>query len=286
MKKVKDKLSRFKDWQKKPFEVAPLSSEHHSCATCGTEFQGNFCPRCGQSASVGPRMSLLKTFQLFIDVWGIGNRSMFRTIRDLVLRPGYLINDYIAGHRSAYFPPFKLLFLLTTLSIIIGHGWNLAGVNYEVPAEISQEHITEISEGDMAITLFFEATNWVLRSWKEYPALMQLAFMFFAGVFFYGMFSKSRTGKWSYQEFFIGMVYMVDMTTIYTIVMQFFGVPANVPRLVGVLYFIPLKQMSGYPWWKSALLTLCAIGLTLAAFFVLIIVGFAFVSVFTSGVSD
>lgn len=274
MGKIKDKLSAFGEWQRRPFEVAPMSDEEHECATCGTGFRGNYCPRCGQSAAVGPRMSLWKTFLLFIDVWGVGNRGMFRTLRDLVLRPGYLITDYIHGQRSAYFPPFKLLFLLTTLSLIIGHGWNLAGLDYEGPMLISQEHIDSASDGFRSIMLFYYTVNWVLQAWKDYPALMQLVFMLFAGVFFYGMFSKSLTGRWSYQEFFIGMVYMVDMTTLYTVVMQFFGLPAILTRIIVVLYFIPLKQMSGYGWWRSLLLTFAAIGLTLAAVVVIIFVVF------------
>ena len=43
----------FDVWQLKPHVVAPMSESTHECAACGTEFQGNYCPRCGQSASIG-----------------------------------------------------------------------------------------------------------------------------------------------------------------------------------------------------------------------------------------
>lgn len=117
-------LRAFHIWQYRPHEVAPLSDEVHECASCGTTFTGNFCPRCGQSAKVG-RFSFIKAFLLFIDVWGIGNRGMFRSIRDLMFRPGYMIRDYLSGMQSAYFPPFKMFFLLIAFSLIVEHGFSL-----------------------------------------------------------------------------------------------------------------------------------------------------------------
>jgi hypothetical protein len=49
---------------------------------------------CVQSARIG-RYSFKNALLLFLDVWGMGNRGMFRTLRDLILRHGYLIRDYI-----------------------------------------------------------------------------------------------------------------------------------------------------------------------------------------------
>ena len=113
----------FRLWQRRPHEVKPLSENQHACASCGTLYQGNYCPRCGQSAVVG-RFSFKKAVLLFLDVWGIGNRGMFRSIRDLMFRPGYMIHDYLGGMQSAYFPPFKMFFLLTALSLLIEHGFD------------------------------------------------------------------------------------------------------------------------------------------------------------------
>lgn len=73
---LKEKYRRFKEWQQQPYQVKPLSDEEHDCATCGTHYQGNYCPRCGQSASIG-RYSLKNALLLFLDVWGLGNRGMF-----------------------------------------------------------------------------------------------------------------------------------------------------------------------------------------------------------------
>lgn len=122
--KRKKWLRAFRIWQHRPYKLKPLSEERHTCASCKTDYVGNYCPRCGQSAGVG-RFSFKKALLLFIDVWGVGNRSMFRSLRDLILRPGYMISDYLRGMQSAYFPPFKMFFLLTALSLLVQNGFSL-----------------------------------------------------------------------------------------------------------------------------------------------------------------
>ena len=96
MSGIVEKWNSFCEWQQRPYQVAQKSEEYHCCRTCGEEFQGNYCPRCGQSAKIR-RYSFKAALLLFLDVWGMGNRGMFRTLRDLILRPGYLIRDYISG---------------------------------------------------------------------------------------------------------------------------------------------------------------------------------------------
>ena len=128
MRKLKDRYSRYREWKQHPHQVAPLSEEQHECGTCGTHYAGNYCPRCGQSARIG-RYSFKNAFLLYLDVWGLGNRGMFRSIRDLLLRPGYMIRDYLRGMQMAYFPPFKMFFLLSALSLLIDSGLNIQGIN-------------------------------------------------------------------------------------------------------------------------------------------------------------
>ena len=114
---VKERYRRFSEWKQQPHLVAPLSEEEQECATCGTRFEGNYCPRCGQSAKIG-RYSFKKALLLFLDVWGVGNRGMFRSIRDLILRPGYMIRDYLRGIVALI--PFAILFVLVFTAIGVG----------------------------------------------------------------------------------------------------------------------------------------------------------------------
>ena len=128
MDQLRENYEKFKEWQVKPHEVAQLTSDKHVCATCHTEFHGNYCPRCGQKSTIG-RYSFKTAFLTFLDVWGLGNRGMFRTIRDLLFRPGFMIRDYLSGMQMAYFPPFKMFFLVVALSVLVDSGLNIKMTN-------------------------------------------------------------------------------------------------------------------------------------------------------------
>ena len=99
---LKEKYREFKEWQLRPYQVAPLIPQEHTCATCGTTFQGNYCPRCGQSSRIG-RYSLKSTFLLFLDVWGLGNRGMFRSA-------GLHDSRLSQWHADGLFPSFQNVF--------------------------------------------------------------------------------------------------------------------------------------------------------------------------------
>jgi hypothetical protein len=53
-----------------------------------------------------------------LDVWGLGNRGMFRSIRDLILRPGYSYFSTI-WRLVAAFIPFVILCLLLAFAAVV-----------------------------------------------------------------------------------------------------------------------------------------------------------------------
>ena len=285
-----EKYRRFKEWQKQPYQVKPLSQEAHDCPTCGTHFEGNYCPRCGQSAMIG-RYSFKKAFLLFLDVWGLGNRGMFRTLRDLILRPGYMIRDYLQGMQMAYFPPFKMFFLLTALSILVDTSLNIKMENRTqvVYEQISQnmnqalkEKIQNAEEDtQQAIEKGQEATNdlsqgiydWVM---KHISVVMIVLLLLLSGPL-YLFFRKSPAyPDIKYSEFFVTMVYITNMLAIYSIVLNFFCLGPIVESCIYVLTIIPLKQLSGYSYWVTILKTLLA--------FLIFIVFFVAASLLIGGV--
>ncbi len=263
--RLSDKWRTFRQWQQKPYEVAPLSEVHHKCATCGTEYQGNYCPRCGQSSKIG-RYSFKNAFLLFLDVWGLGNRGMFRTLRDLILRPGYMIRDYLSGMQMAYFPPFKLFFLLTALSLVIEGGINLKGKNYFEEARVMMNNYLEetkteavTAEEKEADKTVREYSNKFLTLQQRFPNISTLAFLVIMSGFLYIFFRRSPAiPGLRYSEFLVSQVYITDMFSIYNIVLEFLCVNDNLNYITFLLPLIPLKQMSGFPWWKVIVFTILA----------------------------
>ena len=246
----------FKTWQKQPYEVAPMSEERHRCSTCGTEYQGNYCPRCGQSARIG-RYSLTKAVVLLLDVWGLGNRGMFRTLRDLILRPGYMIRDYLSGMQMAYFPPFKLFFLLTTLSLLVEGGMNISGVNYlDVSREqfktgftdSFKENPTDVPPETRAINAKTEQFGVYLMGFtQKFPSISTLALLLVLSGFLYIFFRRSPyIPDLRFSELLVALVYITDMLSVYNIVLEFFSVNPLIVYASTLLALIPLRQLSGF----------------------------------------
>ena len=273
-----EKWKAFCEWQRRPPQLIKKSDELHHCYTCGEEYHGSYCPQCGQSARIG-RYSFKNALLLFLDVWGMGNRGMFRTLRDLILRPGYLIRDYISGMQMAYFPPFKLLFLLTALLLIVDSGVNLKGENYlasyhEKTVNIDNAHTEKSKKKETTRMEQWNKTADMyivkVREFRENsPAFFWLSLLFIFSLPLYLFFRKSPDiPDLRYSELLIALVYTWGMQEIYEIVLTFFGVyEGNVSDAAYLLCIIPLKQLSGFKWWRTSLYVILSYLAALAILF-------------------
>lgn len=282
---IKEKIAKFKAWQKHPREVAPNSQEEHECLNCHDHYTGNFCPRCGQAATTD-RYSMKVAAVSFADAYGMGERGMFRTIRDLIFRPGYLILDYLRGMRASYFAPFKLFFLLTAISLLVTHGINIKGQSpsdenettsavqevkegsaAEETTTLAAETLTageeELTEeesqlGERVKSIFYNMVDAITRFQERFSSIfMLLMLMFLSGYLFLFFRHSPNIPDLRYAEFFIALLYTTNMYTIYTIVFDFFCL--NKLSVLSIfLTLIPLKQMSGYSWWRTTLKTAVA----------------------------
>ena len=285
----REKYRRFREWQREPYKVKPMSQEEHVCPTCGRHFVGNYCPQCGQSSKIG-RYSFKKAFLLFLDVWGLGNRGMFRTIRDLLLRPGYMIRDYLSGMQMAYFPPFKMFFLLIALSLLVNTGMNIKLENHIEKQEkeyneglnrmiYSSFGLDEKEYNQSVETL--ERSNKVTEWTNKHLSLVTISLLLLYSIPLYWFFRKSPAYPGiRFSEFFVTMVYITNMITIYSLVTNFFCMNLWVDLSLYVLALIPLKQLSGYSYWRviwnciAAMLLFIIVGI-LIIFAVSIIITFA-----------
>ena len=291
MEKLKEQHRRFLAWQKRPYQVAALSDEEHECPTCGTRYHGNYCPRCGQSSKIG-RYSLKKAFMHFLDVWGLGNRGMFRTLRDLLLRPGYMIFDYLSGMQMAYFPPFKLLFLLVALSLLIDSGFNIKGedrvkmymeridkgleqaqianLEDDSAGQQSAESVEESQRDKEALHYLLLSLNFVKKVFQwflDHRSIVTLAVLLLISGLLYLSFRRCpRIPDMGFSEFFVAMIYTYSMMMVYSVVISFFCLPSSLKLLPYAASIVSLKQLSGYGYPR----TILNIAATVAVFVILV----------------
>lgn len=82
------------------------------CRNCGTPAPGTFCPQCGQETTVAlptARQFLKDAAGRYVSLDG----RLWRTLAVLLLHPGHLTREYLAGRRRRYVRPARLFLLLS-----------------------------------------------------------------------------------------------------------------------------------------------------------------------------
>ena len=77
-----------------------------SCANCAEPLAGEFCSHCGQQAIDLHRPISALFSDVVGDILNLDTR-LLRTLRPLMLKPGQVARDYIAGQRVSHVPPLK-----------------------------------------------------------------------------------------------------------------------------------------------------------------------------------
>ncbi len=107
------------------------------CANCATPLNGPWCYACGQSAEDFHRSILRLGGEVVEGLLHMDGR-LWRTLPDLMLRPGRLTRAYLDGHRAPQIPPLRL-FLVVLLAIFLigglGGGGKLGAITTDVDAK-------------------------------------------------------------------------------------------------------------------------------------------------------
>lgn len=98
-----------------------MSDEPRACANCGEPFASPppaFCPACGQESRV--RAPTLGEFiQQFGGAYFSTEGALWRTLKLLLLKPGELTRQYLAGRRKHYVLPLRLYLTISLVTILL-----------------------------------------------------------------------------------------------------------------------------------------------------------------------
>ena len=138
--------------------------EDKNCENCGHTVELTYCPNCGQK-NVETRQSFGHLITHFIEDFTHYEGAFWKTIKYLLLRPGTLTLEYLAGRRQKFVAPVKLYifisfvtFLLFSISFGDGETEGDDSHNHEVQAELEKQQDTEKAEpfaiqiGDHSVT--------------------------------------------------------------------------------------------------------------------------------------
>lgn len=91
--------------------AAPPARRVGQCANCGAPVDGAYCQGCGQET----RLELPTARAFLHDAFGryvAFDGRLWRTLAPLLVRPGFLTVEYLAGRRRRYVRPGRLLLVL------------------------------------------------------------------------------------------------------------------------------------------------------------------------------
>ncbi len=137
-----------------------------ACLNCKTPLSGKYCSTCGQSAGT----HRINFHFLWHDIQhGLlhVDKGILFTIRELFLRPGHSIREFLEGKRISHFKPISLLIVLASVYGFISHYLqiNVLSSNIHISAE-------EANYGTAKATLD-RVTDWV-RQHYAFIALVQV----------------------------------------------------------------------------------------------------------------
>ncbi|WP_405224700.1 DUF4286 family protein [Lentisalinibacter sediminis] len=122
------------------------------CLNCGHVLHGQYCGICGQRSS----SRLISLWGLIAE--GLGDlldmdSRLWRTLRALLLRPGYLTAEYLEGRRARFMPPFRmylafsLIFFITAFFDMDGFQVEFSGDPGTAIDEATRDAATEVTSG-------------------------------------------------------------------------------------------------------------------------------------------
>jgi Protein of unknown function (DUF3667) len=101
------------------------SSESH-CKNCDAVLLGRYCVNCSQAADVHVPSTMELVHDLLEGLTHSDSR-LWRTLKYLWFKPGRLTQEFIAGRRVAYLPPFRLYLILSIVFFLIASLTHIRG---------------------------------------------------------------------------------------------------------------------------------------------------------------
>ncbi|MFN0014682.1 MAG: DUF3667 domain-containing protein [Saprospiraceae bacterium] len=101
----------------------PDQNPPENCPSCGASFKGKYCHKCGEKRVSAKDFQWRKYAQTLAEHFSHFDSKVLRSLRALVLQPGFLSAEYVTGRRNLYVKPLQL-FLLLNLAFFLFFGDN------------------------------------------------------------------------------------------------------------------------------------------------------------------
>jgi hypothetical protein len=130
-----------------------------ACTNCGAPFEPErrrFCPECGQETHI--RAPTLGEFaQQFGGAYLSTEGALWRTLKLLLIKPGELTRQYLAGRRKHYVLPLRLYLTISLVALLVLRLATTGAVDVATPGEL------DLRKGQFAIIDLGDGTGAGMR---------------------------------------------------------------------------------------------------------------------------
>ncbi len=234
-------------------------SDAVQCGNCGRAIDGpaqKFCPACGQATPVHRIDWQFMAHELEHSVLHM-DRGILYSLKELMLRPGRLMRDYLEGRRARQAKPLLLLMVMAAVVVflskyILGGGvidaslphvdFRAAGAGGKAALDPAEMQVAFTAVGDLMDRNFAAFTLLLL---PVEAMAFRLAF--------------GRVGKLNYPEWLVITAFLTVQAFVFWIIalplQRWFPSVQNFVMWMAMGYgvFSLVQLFNGYPRWKSAL---------------------------------
>ena len=197
--------------------------ETTKCLNCGTEFQGNFCPHCGQRADT-KRFTIRFIFTNLLQAILSNDGGIWITLKTLFTHPGQMMVDIINGKRKSYFSPFPMLFLTLSLYVIIFTFTGSKDIDYDhLLDDDDTEVIVDTGDKTHEQMIAEKTKSFIVNTLKFYANHYTTAFILTIPVYILAArvsFGRKNRKKYNWGEYCIPIVYSLIMLVLYRCLMS------------------------------------------------------------------
>lgn len=166
--------------------VSPHQEESRNCPECGTPLVGDYCHRCGEKFPDSHDLTMKHFLHHGLHELTHVDSKIVRTLRALLVTPGFLSVEYFAGRRQRYVLPLRLFLVIFALNLFLytRPGIALYDVRFIVGASPQGKVFDGMLERRAAKrNLAKEAlVDQINEHWQHDASLLQLGDVFFFAV--------------------------------------------------------------------------------------------------------
>ena len=196
------------------------------CKNCKNNFDGDFCNDCGQNSNVRRIDSKYLLDEIPNSIFQI-NRGILFTIKELSIRPGHSIREFIKGKRKSHYKPLAFLLITSTLYVLSAYIFDRNTFMDDLISGF-KESMNENNETSGLVAL-----NWISKN-QTYITLILLPLFSLAS---YLTFIKS---KYNYFEHLVLNFYITGQQFIIYFILSFIFFKEDffliTPIVIGILY--------------------------------------------------